>query len=51
MKRGNNINGTKYNRAGCAALKNSDDKVAVSSPAIMKKGNKLDHLYLDRKKN
>lgn len=29
---GSNVNGTKYKRAGCAALKISEETVAVRSP-------------------
>ncbi|KAK7598212.1 hypothetical protein V9T40_006447 [Parthenolecanium corni] len=29
---GSKVNGTRYNKAGCAALNTSDDTVAVNSP-------------------
>jgi len=32
VKRGNSVNGTRYSRAGWAALKISEDTVAVTRP-------------------
>ncbi len=32
VRRGKSVKGTKYNKAGWAALNTSDDTVAVSSP-------------------
>lgn len=32
VRRGKSVKGTRYSSAGCAALKTSDDTVAVSSP-------------------